>query len=103
MNDARTAGLQAVKNQQWTVALVYLNKAMQQAIYQTIRGATPLSLANDITLLDSFGEAAYRSDVPEALSPYQNYYKYPSIAVHMARAFLMLGDGAHRKSFWRTA
>jgi|GEM_PF-2744102 len=96
---ARTAGLEAASNQQWTAALVYLHKTITSAITSAISSATAGSLINDLALFDAFGEAAYRSDAPEVLGPYQNYYKYPSLAVHMARAFLMLGDQASAQEF----
>jgi hypothetical protein len=75
----RALGLAAADAGQWMEALLHLNKAVQQGDH-------------DLMVLDAFGEAAYKTDVPEALGPFQNHYKYPMLATHMARAFLMLGD-----------
>lgn len=75
----RSLGLMAADENQWTEALLYLNLAARQGHL-------------DLAVLDALGEAAYRANVPEALGPYQNHYKYPTLASHMARAFLMLGD-----------
>lgn len=78
-HSARALGLSAANANRWTEALLHLNAAARQGQV-------------DLMVLDALGEAAYRTNVPEALGPYQNYYKYPLIASHMARAFLMLGD-----------
>ncbi len=75
----RALGLAAAMANNWTEALLLLNAAAQQGQL-------------DPMVLDALGEAAYRTNVPEALGPYQNHYKYPTLASHMARAFLMLGD-----------
>jgi hypothetical protein len=83
----RDLGMAYAQKQDWSTALFYLNLAVRQLSMSSVQ-----NLVQDITLLDFFGEAAYRQETPEVLSPYQNYFKYPKIAVHMARAFLMLGD-----------
>lgn len=87
----REKGLQAVKDNNWNLALIRLNHAARQKILYPPENVQQ-NLQNDLMLLDVLGEAAYRAKVPEALAPYQNYYKYPTLAAHMARAFLMLGD-----------
>lgn len=86
MKNSRELGLEAAAANNWTESLLYLNWALRRG-------------ASDLTVMDTFGEAAYRTNVPEALGPYQNHYKYPSIASHMARAFLMLGDVNSAKEF----
>jgi hypothetical protein len=87
---ARDRGLTAANNQNWPTALVELNLAARQGYL-------------DLVVLDAFGEAAYRTSTPEALAPYQNLYKYPSLATHMARAFLMLGDTTSTLEFLNMA
>jgi hypothetical protein len=77
--ELRERGLEAARLQKWSLALAYLNQAARHGV-------------RDLELLDALGEAAYKTDSPEALGPWQNYYKYPLIAPQMARAFLMLGD-----------
>jgi hypothetical protein len=52
---------------------------------------------------DELGYAAYKANAPEALTPFQNYYKYPKLATHMARAFMMLGDVTSTKEFLQLA
>ena len=76
---SRELGFDAVNSNNWIAALIYLNTAARQGQL-------------DLAILDALGEAAYRAGVPEVLAQFQNYYKYPTVATHMARAFLMLGD-----------
>lgn len=87
---ARERGLIAAHSQNWPTALVELNLAARQGHL-------------DLMVLDALGEAAYRTSTPEALGPYQNLYKYPSLATHMARAFLMLGDTTSTLEFLNMA
>ena len=87
----REKGFAAAKDNNWNLALIRLSHAARQKILYPSENLQQ-SLQTDLMLLDFLGEAAYRAKVPEALAPYQNYYKYPTLAVHMARAFLMLGD-----------
>ncbi len=82
----RELGLAAADAGKWTEALIYLNRAARQGY-------------TDVAILDALGEAAYEANVPEALGPFQNHYKYPSLATHMARAFLMLGDAKSCSEF----
>jgi hypothetical protein len=82
----REAGLAAADRNEWPTALLLLNQAAR-------RGAL------DPVVLDAFGEAAYHTGAPEALGPYQNHYKYPTISTQMARAFLMLGDEESCREF----
>jgi len=82
----RALGLAAASANNWTEALLHLNSAARQGHY-------------DLMVLDALGEAAYRTNVPEVLGPYQNHYKYPTVATHMARAFLMLGDVSSCREF----
>lgn len=79
LKTSQQLGFEAADRGQWTEALLHLNWAVRI-------GHT------DLMTLDALGEAAYRAGTPEALGPYQNHYKYPLLASHMARAFLMLGD-----------
>ncbi len=83
----RDLGLAYADANQWNLAIIHLNHAARAK-----QLASSFDLASDLVLLDALGEAAYRNETAEALGPYQNYYKYPSLATHMARAFLMLGD-----------
>ncbi len=86
MQSIREAGLKAAYSARWPQALLYLTHAARSGM-------------TDLQTLDALAEAAYRTNTPEALSPYQNYYKYPAIASQMARAFLMLGDIPSAKEF----
>ncbi len=79
MDHIRAAGLRAAYQQQWSIALVYLSRAVRAGAF-------------DLETLDALAQAAYKSHTPEALGPFQNHYKYPALAAQMARAFLMLGD-----------
>jgi hypothetical protein len=83
---SREAGLAAAHAGRWELALLRLNLAARHGL-------------RDLELLDALGEAAYRVSAPEALGPYQNHYKYPAIATHMARAFTMLGDRESAREF----
>ena len=87
----RDLGLAYADSNTWNLALIHLNHAARKKQLSQNPGLDS-DLASDLVLLDALGEAAYRNETPEALGPYQNYYKYPAIANHMARAFLMLGD-----------
>jgi hypothetical protein len=78
------AGLHAARTERWPAAVMWLT--------QVVRDSVSANNLPRVELLDALGEAAYRAGMAEALSPFQNLYKYPSVAVHMARAFLMLGD-----------
>jgi hypothetical protein len=86
LRTSRELGLAAAESNNWTEALLYLNWAARKGHV-------------DLVTLDALGEAAYKANVPEALGPYQNHYKYPMLATHMARAFLMLGDPTSCKEF----
>jgi len=77
--DSRTSGLIATRDRRWKAALLRLEEAARFGLY-------------DFQLLDALGEAAYRAHMPEALVPYENKYKHPFIATHMARAWMLLGE-----------
>jgi hypothetical protein len=85
------AGLNAVHSNRWPAAVMWLS--------QTARDSVMARKLPTVEILDALGEAAYRAGMPEALSPFQNLYKYPLLASHMARAFLMLGDRKSAKEF----
>jgi hypothetical protein len=86
----RDLGLKAADSGQWVEALLLLNQAARTGHL-------------DIAVLDALGEAAYKTGVPEALGPFQNNFKAPEIATHMARAFLMLGDSSSCLEFLNLA
>lgn len=77
--DLRTSGLLAIERKSWASALLRLTEAVRWGI-------------SDLQTLDSLGEAAYRTKTPQALMPFQQSYTDPLVAVHMARAFLMMGQ-----------
>lgn len=72
----------------WKMAFIHFH---HHAVSQVTKNQTE-ALARDLDFLDVFGEAAFRAAVPEALCSFQNLYKNSEIAVHMARAFFMIGD-----------
>ena len=77
--DLRTSGLLSIDKKNWMAVLLRLSEAVRFGV-------------RDLQTLDALGEAAYRTKTPQALLPFQNEYTDPAVAVHMARAFLMMGD-----------
>jgi hypothetical protein len=75
----RTAGLLAAQSHSWPSALLRLEDAVRNGIH-------------DLQTLDALGEAAYQTQTPQALLPFQNLYRDPMIAIHLARALMMLGQ-----------
>lgn len=86
----RTSGLISIQGQSWASALLRLEEAIHLGI-------------NDLQTLDAFGEAAYQTNTPQALLPYQNLYRDPLVAVHMARAFMKLGNREAAREYLRLA
>lgn len=84
--DLRTSGLISVESSDWMRAAFRLEEALQWGIH-------------DIQVLDSFGEAAYRAEIPQIMIPFEQYYANPLVAVHMARAYVLLGDKEKAKYF----
>lgn len=72
----------------WKMAFIHFH---HYAVIRVTKNQTDL-LERDLEFLDVFGEACFRAAVPEALCSFQNLYKNSEIAVHMARAFFMIGD-----------
>ena len=81
--DLRTSGLISTERRNWMAAVLRLEEAVQWGV-------------RDLQTLDAFGEAAYQAKVLDVLLPFADLYQDPMIAVHMARAFLILGH--HTKS-----
>jgi hypothetical protein len=77
--ELRTSGLLAGRKRLWTQALVRLSEAARHGL-------------RDLQLLDTLGEAAYRTKTYEAILPYMLEYRDPLIATHMARALMDTGD-----------
>lgn len=75
----RTSGLISAQLKNWNSSLLRLEEAVRNGIH-------------DWQTLDSLGEAAYRASMPEALLPIEQLYQNPIVAIHMARALIMLGD-----------
>ncbi len=73
--DLRTSGLISVESSDWMRAAFRLEEALQWGIH-------------DIQVLDSFGEAAYRAEIPQIMIPFEQYYANPWVAGHMARAYV---------------
>lgn len=83
---SRTSGLLSARMNKWPGALLRLSEAAYGGCH-------------DLQTLDELGEAAYRTRTPEALAPFQALYTHPSLATHMMRAFLMLGDAASAREY----
>lgn len=77
--DLRTSGLISVESSDWMRGAVRLEEALQWGIH-------------DLQVLDYFGEAAYRAEIPQIMIPFEHYYADPKVAVHMARAYTLLGE-----------
>lgn len=75
----RTAGLLAIQRQNWASALLRLEEAVRQGVH-------------DLQTLDALGEAAYQTQTYSALLPFQDLYRDPLVAIHLARALMMLGQ-----------
>ncbi len=79
VEDLRTSGLLSVERRNWRAALLRLTEAVRWGV-------------RDLQTLDALGEAAYQTKTPQALLAFQNEYTESMVAVHMARAFLMMGQ-----------
>jgi hypothetical protein len=77
--DWRTSGLLAGRKGLWTQALVRLSEAARHGL-------------RDLQLMDTLGEAAYRTKTYEAIFLYMREYREPLVATHMARALMDTGD-----------
>jgi hypothetical protein len=84
--DSRTSGLSSIRRRAWSSCLLRLDEALNAG-------------HSDVQTLDAFGEAAYRANLPEALIPYAGNYKHPAIAVHMARALMILGEAEKARHY----
>lgn len=81
-------GYEYIRLNNWKMAFIHFH---HHAVSLVTKNQTD-TLMRDTTFLDIFGEASFRASVPEALCSFQNLYKNSEIAVHMARAFFMIGD-----------
>lgn len=86
--DLRTSGLISAERRNWPAAVLRLEEAVQWGV-------------RDLQTLDAFGEAAYQAKVLDVLLPFAEFYQDPMIAVHMARAYLILGDYKSSEEFLR--
>ncbi len=86
----RTSGLLAAQSQAWPSALLRLEEAVRNGVY-------------DLQTLDTLGEAAYQTQTHQALLPFQNLYREPLIAIHLARALMMLGQISAAREFLKLA
>ncbi len=77
--DLRTSGLLSVKKNNWKAAF----NRLSEAAFWGLR---------DFQLLDALGEAAHRVKSPQTLLEFESYYTQSEVAVHMARAHLMMGQ-----------
>ncbi|HEY8269395.1 MAG TPA: hypothetical protein VIG33_00785 [Pseudobdellovibrionaceae bacterium] len=86
----RTSGLLRAQSQAWSAALLRLEEAVRNGI-------------SDLQTLDALGEAAYQTQTYQALLPFEDLYRDPMIAIHMARALMMLGQISAAHFFLRLA
>lgn len=75
----RTSGLLSALHQGWPSALLRLEEAVRNGV-------------NDLQTLDALGEAAYKAYMLEALIPFEHLYRDPLVAIHLARAYMILGQ-----------
>jgi hypothetical protein len=86
----RTSGLLAAESRAWSSALLRLEEAARHGVH-------------DLQTLDALGEAAYQTQSYQALLPFQDLYREPMIAIHLARAFMMLGQIPAAREFLNLA
>jgi hypothetical protein len=84
----RTSGLVSIERQAWPATLLRLEEAVQYGV-------------RDLQTLDALGEAAYQTKTYQALIPFEELYRDPLVAIHMARAYMMLGMVVKAREFLR--
>ena len=86
----RTSGLISIQMRNWNTSLLRLEEAVRNGVH-------------DWQTLDALGEAAYRARMPEALLTVEQLYQNPIVAIHMARALIMLGDLTGAENYLKLA